>query len=133
MGVTLRAYPFGIICSTSRYSSSLPIRDYLLYESLLFELTHSGLSALRVITLRTHPFGIICSTSHYSSSLPIRGYLLYESLLYESFLAMSTLQLLLSELTHSGYLFHESPQHTFPTLSRSHTLGWLLSISLNPT
>merc|ERR1711966_403170 len=28
--ITLRDYPFGIICSTSHYSSSLPIREYLL-------------------------------------------------------------------------------------------------------
>merc|ERR1711966_291587 len=50
--ITFRAYPFGNICSTSHYSSSLPIRDNLLYESLLFEFAHSGLSALRVMQSR---------------------------------------------------------------------------------
>ena len=40
---------------------------------LLFELTHSGLSALRVITLRAYPFGIICATSHLYTLLSSQG------------------------------------------------------------
>ena len=86
--ITLQAYPFGIICSTSHLELILR-ENKLTYTKLILNEADSGMKigielykekkCQMHLFYGRHSSGLCTLHQYYSSSLPIRDYLLYES------------------------------------------------------